>query len=128
MKVVALGGYGKIGFPAVIPTTSAAIRTGTHYCDVASFGDDFQQVLQLGSVAEAAGITAIVAIGMVPGFSNLMGAVVARQLDEVEQLQIGLADIVDMAGGRELSPRQWLKGPKESLTVLSEFRPFVVTF
>jgi hypothetical protein len=105
----------------VLPTIRAAIRTGTHYCDA----NLVEQALQLASETEAAGITAIVANGISPCISNLMGVYVARQLEEVEQLQIGRADIFSFQSGRELTPRQWLKDPKESLAALQEFRPFI---
>ena len=107
---------------AVLPTIRAAIRTGTHYCDAAIVNE---QALQLAAGAEAVGITAIVANGISPGISNLMGVHVARQLEEVEQLQLGRADIFNWQSGRELTPRQWLKDPKESLAALHEFRPFI---
>ncbi|NQU80568.1 MAG: saccharopine dehydrogenase NADP-binding domain-containing protein [Bacteroidetes bacterium] len=58
----------------VLPTIRAAIRTGTHYCDAAVVNE---QALQLASEAEAVGITAIVANGIHPGISNLMGVHVA---------------------------------------------------
>jgi len=109
---------------AVLPSIRAAIRTGTHYCDVA-FGDVLGQALQLASEAKAAGITAILANGIHPSISNLMGVHVTRQLDEVQQLQLGEASIYHFQSGRELTPRQWLKDPKESLAALHEFRPFI---
>jgi hypothetical protein len=99
----------------------AAIRAGIHYCDM----DFVEEVLQLGSGAEAAGITAILAAGISPCISNLMGIHVARRLDKVEQLQLGRAEIGNFQTGRELTPRQWLKDPKESLTELREFRSFI---
>jgi hypothetical protein len=110
---------------AVLPAIRASIRTGTHYCDAASFGDFVEQVLTLAPEARAAGITAIVANGISPCISNLMGVHVARQMDEVEQLQLGRACIFDFQSGRELTPRQWLEDPKESLAALHEFRPFI---
>lgn len=106
----------------VLPTIRAAIRTGTHYCDANVVNE---QVLQLASEAEAVGITSIIANGISPCISNLMGVHVARQLEEVEQLQLGRAGIFNFQSGRELTPRQWLKDPKESLAALHEFRPFV---
>ena len=109
----------------VLPAIRAATRTGTDYCDVASLGDFVEQVLQLESEVEAAGITAIVANGIHPSISNLMGVHVARQLEVVEQLQLGDASIYDFQNGRELTPRQWLKDPKESLIVLQDYRPFI---
>ena len=107
---------------AVLPTIRAAIRTGTHYCDVNVV---VEQALQLASEAEAVGIISIVANGIAPGVSNLIGVHVARQLEEVEQLQLGFAGIINFQSGRELTPRQWLKNPKESLAALHEVRPFI---
>jgi hypothetical protein len=109
---------------AVLPAIQAAIHTGAHYCDVA-WGGVLEQALQLASEAETAGITSIVANGISPCISNLMGVHVASRLEEVEQLQIGRADIFNFQNGRELTPRQWLKDPKKSLAALDEFRPFI---
>lgn len=107
----------------VFPAIRAAIRTGTHYCDVAS-GNVLELALELDGEAHGAGITGIVATGVSPCVSNLMGLHVARQLEQVEQLQLGRADMYNFANGHELTPRQWLKDPQESLAALAEFRPF----
>ena len=109
---------------AVIPSIRAAIHNGAHYCDMAWAGI-LEQAGQLGPEAEAAGITAVIATGFSPCISNLIGVHAARQLDEVEQLQIGRADIFNFRSGRELSPRQWLTDPNESLVELDEFRWFI---
>lgn len=106
----------------VLPTIRAAIRTGTHYCDVNGV---IEQALQLASEAKAVGITSIIANGIGPCITNLMGVHVARQLEEVEQLQLGFASIFNWESGRELTPRQWLRDPKENLAALHEFRPFI---
>lgn len=106
----------------VLPIIRAAIRTGTHYCDANVV---IEQALQLASEAEAVGIISIVANGIAPCISNLMGVHVARQLEEVEQLQLGFAGIFNWQSGRELTPRQWLEEPRQSLTALHEFRPFI---
>ncbi len=71
---------------SVIPTIRAAARAGTHYCDASTFGDFVGQVLPLTSEAESAGITAIIATGIHPCISNLMGVYVARHLESVDQL------------------------------------------
>ena len=105
---------------AVLPTIRAAIRTGAHYCDVA-FGEVLDQALQLAAEAEAAGITSVLANGAHPSITNLMGVHVARQLEEVEQLQLGDASMYDFQRGRDLTPRQWLKEPRQSLAALHEF-------
>ena len=109
---------------AVLPGIRAAIHNGAHYCDVAH-GTAIEQALQLASDAEGAGITSIVANGIQPGITNLMGVHVARQLNEVEQLQLGFGDMVNFRSGRELTPQLWLKDPKESLGALHECREFI---
>jgi hypothetical protein len=108
----------------VLPSIRAAIRNGIHYCDI-SWGGILDQALQLVSEAKAAGITVIIANGISPCISNLMGVYVARQLDEVDQLQIGRAEFFNFKSGRELTPKQWIKDPKESLATLYEFKPYV---
>jgi hypothetical protein len=110
---------------SVVPAIRAAMHHGAHYCDAASFGDFVAQVLQLASEARAAGISAIVANGISPCISNLMGVHVARQLEEVEQLQIGRADIFSWESKRDLKRRQRPEEPKESLVALRECRSFI---
>jgi saccharopine dehydrogenase-like NADP-dependent oxidoreductase len=111
---------------AVLPAIRAATRTtGTDYCDVTSFGDFVEQVLPFGAEAKAAGITAIIANGISPGISNLMGVFAARQLDGVEQLQLIRAEFIDFPSGRDLTPLQWREEPEQSLKVLHQYRPFV---
>ena len=110
--------------PTVVPAMRAATHNGAHYCDV-SWGGVLEQAPQLAPEAEAAGVTSIVATGISPCISNLMGVHVARQLDQVEQLQVWRAEIMNFQSGRELRPRQWLEDPEESLAALQEFRGFV---
>ena len=110
---------------AVLPAIQAAIRTGAHYCDVASFGDLVEQVLSLAPEAKAAGITAIIATGISPNITNLMGVHVARQLEEVEQIQLGRPLVANFQSGRELTPRQWLANPEESYVALQEFKGYI---
>ncbi len=104
----------------VLPSIRAAIHNNAHYCDVA-FGDVLEQALSLTSEAKAADITAIVANGVHPSITNLMGVHVARQLSEVEQLQLGDASMYDFQRGRDLTPRQWLEEPQQSLAALHDF-------
>jgi hypothetical protein len=110
---------------SIIPAIQAAMQNGAHYCDAASFGDVVEQVLQLASEAKTAGITAVIATGISPCISNLMGVHVARQLDEVEQLQVGRADIFSWESKRDLMSRQQPKEPAESLVALRECRSFI---
>jgi len=105
---------------AVLPAIRAAIHNGAHYCDVA-FGDIIDQALQFASEAEAAGIISILANGVHPSITNLMGVHVARQLQEVEQLQLGDASMYNFQSGRDLTPQQWLEEPRQSLAALKEF-------
>ncbi len=104
----------------VLPSIRAAIHNRAHYCDVA-FGDILEQALQLAPQAEAVDITAITANGVHPSITNLMGVHVARQLQEVEQLQLGDASMYDFKRGKDLTPRQWLEEPGQSLAALHEF-------
>jgi len=104
----------------VLPSIRAAIHNSAHYCDVA-YGDVLEQALQLASQAEAVEIAAITANGVHPSITNLMGVHVARQLQEVEQLQLGDASMYDFQCGKDLTPRQWLEEPGQSLAALHEF-------
>jgi hypothetical protein len=108
----------------VLPSIRAAISNGSHYCDMA-WGGVVEQALQLASEAEAAGITSVLANGIHPSISNLMGVHVARQLEEVEQLQLGDASIYNFESGGELMPRQWAEEPGQSLTALQGFKSFI---
>jgi hypothetical protein len=108
----------------VIPSIQAAIHNGAHYCDMA-WAQVLEQAMQLAPSAEAAGITAIIATGISPCISNLMGVHAARQLDDVEQLQVGRAEFIDFASAQELTPQQWFKKPKDNIAVLAEYKPFL---
>ncbi len=108
----------------VLPSIRAAIRDRAHYCDMAWAGI-LEQAAQLGPEAEVAGITAVTATGISPCISNLMGVHAACQLDEVEQLQIGRAEIIDFVKGLDPTPEQWLEDPKDILAMLQDYRPFV---
>ncbi len=107
---------------AVLPAIRAAIRIGTHYCDVNTI---IEPALELASEAEAVGVTAVVATGIHPCISNFMGMYAAHHLDEVEQLQIGFGDVVNFKTGLELTPRQWIGDLRENLASLHECRPFI---
>jgi len=112
------------GGVVVLPALRAAIRAGAHYCDVAH-GPVMDQALELSAEARAAGITAIVGMGIQPGLTNLMAARAAHELDEVEQLQLGWPLIWLGTATRLLTPQQWLEDPQQSLATIQEFRPFI---
>lgn len=109
---------------AVIPSIRAAIHNGAHYCDMAG-AQILEDAKQYAPAAEAAGISAIIATGISPCITNLMGVHTANQLIDVEQLQVGRAEIFNFSSGRELSPRQWLENPQESLVELLEYKSFL---
>ena len=108
----------------VLPAIRTAIRTGTPYCD-ANVVNEKTLEPATASAAASAGIAAVVATGVSPCISNLMAVHAARQLDEIEQLQIGRADIYNFQTGQELTPRQWLNDPQESLAALRECKSFI---
>lgn len=106
----------------ILPAIRAAARTGTDYCDVVAWGEMVDQVLQ--QTAEVRGITAIIAVGISPCISNLMAVHMARQLDEVAQLQIGRADVFDFGTGHELTPQDWHKPLQARAAALHAFKGF----
>lgn len=107
----------------VLPSIRAAIRNKAHYCDANIV---VEEASVLTTDAASAGITSIVATGVSPNISNLMGVYVVRQLEEVDQLQLGRADIYNFQNGDELTPLQWLEEPQKSLAALREFRQFIL--
>jgi hypothetical protein len=105
----------------VIPSMKAAIKNNAHYCDMA-WGEVLDKALHLDYEAKAAGITAIISNGVSPSISNLMGVHAARQLDRVEQLQLGRSDMYNSS--EELTPRQWRNSPEDNLVALKDYRNF----
>ncbi len=106
----------------VLPAIRAAIHTGAHYCDANGVNE---QALQMTSEARGAGITAIICNGIHPSISNLMGVHAARQLDEVEQLQLWDASVYNFQKGVELTPGQWLEDSRQSLIVVHGYRSYI---
>ena len=109
---------------SVIPSIRAAMHAEAHYCDASTF-DFVDQVLPFAAEAESARINAIIATGIRPCISNLMGVYIAQHLELVDQRQLGCAYIFNWQNGRDLAPRQWRQESKESLIVIKEYRPFI---
>jgi hypothetical protein len=65
------------------------------------------------------------ATGISPCITNLMGVHAARQLDIVEQLQVGRAELFNFSSGAELTPKQWLADPQDSLAEMQEYKSFL---
>ena len=106
----------------VLPALRAALRAKKNYCD-ANVANE--QALLLDHKAQETGITAVVANGICPGISSLMGVYAANQLTGVEQLQMGFASIFNWETGHELTPQLWLRDMNEQLALLHECRPFI---
>ncbi len=83
----------------LLPSLRAAIRAGTNYCDIAEDGRAVEQALALDGDAKAAGITALLGIGLAPGLTNLMGMHAAAQLDEVDAVQVGWSNSAELLFG-----------------------------
>ncbi len=108
----------------VLPSIRAAIHNRAHYCDMA-WADILEEAGKLNPEAKAAGITAIIATGISPCITNLMAVHAARKLDEVEQFQVGRAEIIDFAKGMDPTPQLWLEDPKDILAALQDYRSFI---
>ncbi len=71
-------------FRVALPAVRAAIAAGKHYCDISADGPSTQEALALDGRAKAAGVTAIMGIGHMPGISNLLMRHAANRFDAVE--------------------------------------------
>ncbi len=107
----------------VLPAIRAAIKAGVHYCDVNVF--KINEALLLDPQAKSAGITTIIAGGITPCISNLMGIYLTQKLDQVEQLQLGRADIFNFQTGEELTPGDWRNQLQKGQINLLDFRDFI---
>ncbi|MCJ7732929.1 MAG: saccharopine dehydrogenase NADP-binding domain-containing protein [Anaerolineales bacterium] len=107
----------------VLPAIQAAIQARVHYCDVNVY--KIAEALKLDSKAKSANITTIIACGISPCISNIMGVYLARKLDQVEQLRLGRADIYNFQTGEEITPLQWPKEFQESQIDLNNFRSYI---
>ncbi len=72
----------------LLPALRAAIRAGTHYCDLGADGRTAEKQLGLDLQAKDAGILAVVGIGFDPGIDNLLAVQACRQFDRVEAVTV----------------------------------------
>jgi len=107
--------------PVVIPALRAATAAGVHYLDV-SHGGVMSEARDYSDVAQKAGITAIVGVGIQPGLTNLMAARCARQLDAIEQFQFCWPFMLLGHAWELLTPLQWKNDPDQSLEFVQRFR------
>jgi saccharopine dehydrogenase-like NADP-dependent oxidoreductase len=68
-----------------LQTLRAVIEAGKPYCDISFMAED---ATSLSSLAEKAGVTAVVDCGVAPGLSNLMVGWGASQLDPCQRVDI----------------------------------------
>jgi hypothetical protein len=73
----------------LVPALRSAIRSGTHYCDIAADAASVERALEMHERAASAGVTAVVGIGAAPGFTNLLCQHAMAQLDAVEEIRFG---------------------------------------
>jgi saccharopine dehydrogenase-like NADP-dependent oxidoreductase len=81
----AVGPYFRFG----VPILRACLEVGRGYVDVCDDWAPTLAMLEQGAQARNAGVTAIIGLGITPGVSNLLAALVARELDEVDALWTG---------------------------------------
>ena len=69
-------------YQTIIPVLRAAIRAGVNYCDVGVDGGVAKVALEMSPDAEAAGMTAMIGIGAIPGLFNMTALHALSCLDE----------------------------------------------
>ena len=69
----------------------AAIDAGTNYVSLCDDSSATGRVMGLNNAARDAGVTVISGCGMSPGFTNLLVAVAAAELEEIEEIDIAVA-------------------------------------
>lgn len=67
----------------------AAIRNGCHYIDIDDDWEATVEAFELDAEAKAAGVTALIGMGMSPGVTNLLAVVAAGELDSVARIYTG---------------------------------------
>jgi lysine 6-dehydrogenase len=93
----------------------ACLEAGCHYLDLGGLYRVTGEQLLLGPDFERAGLLAILGIGSAPGKTNLMAARLARELEEVDSIQV-------CAAGRDLDPPAGPSFPYALETLLDELR------
>jgi lysine 6-dehydrogenase len=99
----------------------ACLEADCHYLDLGGLYRVTGEQLLLGPDFERAGLTAILGIGSAPGKTNLMAARAARELGDVDTIQV-------YAAGRDLDPPDGPSFPYALETLLDELtlRPIML--
>ena len=74
-----------------IDAVRAAIDAGTHYISLNDDQSATDRVTSLNDAARDAGITVVSGCGISPGLTNLLVALAAKEIDEVEEIDVALA-------------------------------------
>jgi len=93
----------------VVPALREAIQAGVDYCDIGGYGPTTEQALALHDAATAAGVTAVLGVGVDPCLSNLMMVHATRRLDQTEELRYSIFQVTGLYGG-------------DAKTILAEWR------
>lgn len=66
------------------------LDSGRHYVDISATDSLFRSIETLDDIAQSAGSTAILSVGLAPGLTNLLVADAARRLHAVSHARIGI--------------------------------------
>jgi len=77
-----------------VKTMSAAIKAGVNYVDINASFSALQDALQLDDAARAAGITALISFGDIPGLLNVFAKHGAMQFDSVEEIHLAIIGVI----------------------------------
>ena len=105
-----------------LPVMEACADAGTHYVDLGGLYHTTRRQLALHDRFVAAGVTAVVGMGGSPGVTNVLAALAARDLAEVEEVEVRLG-VADFAPSAAPVPV-----PYAIQTILDEFAVPAVTF
>jgi len=72
-----------------VPTIRAAAKLGINYVDINANMDALNLEMAVNHEVKAAGITALVCFGDMPGIANIVARYGASKFDEVEEMHIG---------------------------------------
>ena len=97
----------------------ASIEAGTHFVSLCDDHSVTSQVLALDDAARNAGVTIVSGCGMSPGITNLLVNVAARELDEIDEIDIAVAgSSVDSPGAA--TSLHFLASMHEPATAISD--------
>jgi len=100
-------------YQTILPVLRAAISAQVNYCDVGVDGRVAEAALELNASAEAAGMTAMIGIGAIPGLFNITALHALDCLDEPQAVHFGYCHkFEDLFGSLEESHERIRQGKK----------------